>query len=167
MSDITVIYGSTTGSTESAAHKIAEKLGAACINITQASANDFQSPVLILGTSTWGCGDLQDDWQAGLPLLEQVDWKNKQAALFGQGDQYGFGDTYLDGMGTLCQTILAHGARLIGKTSAKEFAHSASLAQQDDQFCGLALDDTNESELTNARIDAWVAQLKTELGSKH
>lgn len=163
MSDIKVIYGSSTGSTESAARQIAEGLGASCVNVAQASADDFQSAVLILGSSTWGCGDLQDDWETNKPLLEQADLKGRIVALFGQGDQYGFGDTYLDGMGQLYKIAAGRGARFIGKTSATGYAHSGSQAQEGDQFCGLALDDTNESELTKARIEAWIVQLKDEL----
>ena len=31
-------------------------------------------------------------------------------------------------------------------------------------FCGLALDDNNESEKTSSRIGAWVEKLKAHLG---
>ena len=66
---ITVIYGSSTGNTEHAAQLIAGKLGGRAVNIRNASAADFQADLLILGTSTWGCGELQDDWMHGVALL--------------------------------------------------------------------------------------------------
>ena len=58
-----VFYGSTTGTTESVANLIAEKLG-----IAQADVHDVSKmsadvagayEALILGTSTWGDGELQ------------------------------------------------------------------------------------------------------------
>ena len=61
MADIKVIFGSSTGSTESAAHKIAAALNADCVNVANATADDFKASTLILGTSTWGVGELQDD----------------------------------------------------------------------------------------------------------
>ena len=40
----------------------------------------------------------------------------------------------------------------------------ASVAAEDGMFCGLALDDNNESEKTSSRIGAWVEKLKANLG---
>ena len=73
---ITVIYGSSTGNTEHAAQAIAGKLGGRAVNIRNASAADFQADLLILGTSTWGCGELQDDWIAG----KVVHWRHQNTA---------------------------------------------------------------------------------------
>ena len=58
-----VIYGSSTGTCEAIAEKIAQKLGCEVINVQDLTAevvNNNQN--LILGTSTWGAGELQDDW---------------------------------------------------------------------------------------------------------
>ena len=65
MNKIGVFYGSTTGTTEDVAHRIAEKL-----NVPQGDIHDVSAltdalakeyGVLVLGTSTWGVGELQDD----------------------------------------------------------------------------------------------------------
>ena len=63
MSNVIVVYGSTTGTTEDVAGRIASKIGATAIPVSDfngdvIAAND----VLVLGSSTWGCGELQDDW---------------------------------------------------------------------------------------------------------
>ncbi|UKI31169.1 MAG: flavodoxin domain-containing protein [Lentisphaeria bacterium] len=100
---ITVIYGSSTGNTEHAAQLIAGKLGGRAVNIRNASAADFQADLLILGTSTWGCGELQDDWMNGVALLNSADLSGRKVALFGLGDAVGFGDTYLNAMGELAE----------------------------------------------------------------
>lgn len=162
MSDITVIYGSSTGSTEAAAQKIAEALGANCVNIARATAEDFNSPLLILGTPTWGDGELQDDWQSRLSLLQSADLSNTTVALFGLGDQFGFSDTYLDGMGLLYAEVSNKAMKIIGKTSSADYSHSHSKAEQDGEFCGLALDDVNEPEKTELRIGSWIEQIRLE-----
>ena len=163
MADIKVIFGSSTGSTESAAHKIAAALNADCVNVANATADDFKASTLILGTSTWGFGELQDDWQSGIDRLQAADLSKTTVALFGFGDQESFSDTYLDAMGILYEAIASKAAKIVGKTSVEGYNHSASRAVVDGAFCGLALDDVNEADKTEARIDAWVKQILNEM----
>jgi len=163
MANVKVIFGSTTGVTESAAAEIAAAFGVQAINVAGATAEDFQADLLILGSSTWGLGELQDDWAAKIGLLEHAELKGKLVAVFGMGDQSGFSDTYCDAMGILARTAKAQGATLIGRTPSEGYGHSSSAAEEDGMFCGLALDDNNESEKTSSRICAWVETLKQHL----
>ena len=59
-------YGSSTGTCESIAQTIAEKLGVASVDVIDASKITTEKvesyDILLLGTSTWGDGELQDDW---------------------------------------------------------------------------------------------------------
>ena len=58
-----VIYGSSTGTCEAIAEKIALKLGCKALNVQDLTADIVSvNQNLILGTSTWGAGELQDDW---------------------------------------------------------------------------------------------------------
>ncbi|MBO6216031.1 MAG: flavodoxin domain-containing protein, partial [Prevotella sp.] len=58
-----VVYGSSTGTCESIANSIASKLGVEAINVADLTyAAISENDNLILGTSTWGAGELQDDW---------------------------------------------------------------------------------------------------------
>lgn len=77
MNKIGVFYGSTTGTTEDVARRIAEKL-----NVPQGDIHDVsvltdalvkEYDVLVLGTSTWGAGELQDDWYDGVKVLKKAD----------------------------------------------------------------------------------------------
>ena len=163
MGKVNVIYGSTTGNTESAAKQIAVALGAKLISVTDLAAADFQADLLILGCSTWGLGELQDDWAARFSLLENADLTGKKVAVFGTGDQSGFSDTYCDALGILAEKAVKCGATLVGKTSSDGYAHTGSRAENDGHFCGLALDDNNEPDKTGARIAAWVEQLKSSI----
>ena len=159
---ITVIYGSSTGNTEHAAQAIAGKLGGRAVNIRNASAADFQADLLILGTSTWGCGELQDDWMNGVALLETADLSGKLVAFFGLGDAVGFGDTYLNGMGELAEKAVARGAKIVGRWPSEGYMHSLSTAEEGGFFAGLALDDDNAPGETADRIDRWCEQLRRE-----
>lgn len=162
MSTIKIIYGSTTGNTEKAAELITDKIGGECINIINAGNDDFNADLVILGVSTWGIGELQDDWEDGMSKLTTENLKGKKVALFGLGDQSGFGDTFIDGVGTLYEKALECGAEIIGTWSTDDYDYGSSTAELGDTFAGLALDDDNEPDKTEERISQWVEQLKKE-----
>ena len=164
MSEIKVIYGSTSGNTEVAAQKIAEKLGGVCINIADAKPDDFSGKLLIFGTSTWGLGELQDDWESGIGKLTKETLTGKKVALFGLGDQAGFGETFIDGVGSLFNKILECEGEVVGKWSTDGYDFSGSTADLGGVFAGLALDNDNEPEQTDSRIEQWVTLLKKETG---
>ena len=98
-----IFYGSTTGTTESVARLIAEKLGVSPENVHDVSKLDValveSYEALILGTSTWGDGELQDDWYDGIKVLKNANLSGKTIALFGCGDSESYSDTFCDGMG--------------------------------------------------------------------
>lgn len=160
MKTVNVIYGSTMGNTERAAQRIAEVLGGKAVAISAATPADFEADLLVLGTSTWGLGDLQDDWAAGLDKLKAAPLSGKAVALFGQGDQVSYSTTYLDGMGELYDIVQAGGARVIGTWPTDGYRHDESKAVRDGAFVGLALDDDNDSGLTDERIAKWCAALQ-------
>ena len=164
MSKIGIFFGSTTGVTEEIANKISNNLeGAEVYNISgnEDKLNDFD--VLILGTSTWGFGDLQDDWQGTLDELANLDLSGKKVAYFGTGDQSTFADTFIDGIGIINDEIEKTGALVIGQTSIDGYEFSGSKAVVDGEFLGLAIDEVNQSELTDDRVEKWISELKKVL----
>ena len=117
-----------------------------------------------MGTSTWGFGDLQDDWQTALDGLADLDLNGKKVAYFGTGDQETFPDTFIDGIGIIHEEIEKTGATVIGYTSTDGYSFSGSRALVDDsQFLGLAIDEVNQSDLTDERVEAWTTELKKAL----
>ena len=76
-----IFYGSTTGTTESVARLIAEKLGVSPEDVHDVSKLDAalveSYEALILGTSTWGDGELQDDWYDGIKVLKNANLSGK------------------------------------------------------------------------------------------
>ena len=117
----------------------------------------------IHGTSTWGAGELQDDWYDGLRVLQGANLTDKTIALFGCGDCESYGDTFVGGIGELYNGIKESGARFVGAVSTDGYNFDDSEAVVDGQFVGLPLDDVNEDDKTDARIDAWVAEISPNL----
>lgn len=162
-----IFYGSTTGTTESVARLIADKLGIAPADVHEVTQLDTalaeSYEALILGTSTWGDGELQDDWYDGLKVLQGAHLSGKIVALFGCGDSESYSDTFCDAMGLLYEGLKDSGCTFVGAVDDSDYTYSASVAANDGKFVGLALDDVNESDRTDDRVSAWAAQLQAEL----
>ena len=159
-----VVYGSSTGTCESIANKIGEKLGAEVVdvaNINDAMINDADN--LILGTSTWGAGEVQDDWYDGLNKLKALNLTGKTVALFGCGDSESYSDTFCGGMDEIYNALKDKGVKFVGEVSTDGYTFDDSAAVVDGKFVGLALDDVNEDDKTDSRIDAWIDSIKADL----
>ena len=118
---------------------------------------DYRS--LILGISTWGLGELQDDWIAVLPVLEDLDLKGKKVALFGLGDQESYPDTFADALGMLYDILNPKECVFTGEWSTEGYHFEASKALRGDDFVGLVLDVENQDDLTELRMDKWLIKL--------
>lgn len=162
-----IFYGSTTGNTESVAEKIAEQLGLGdedVYNVAQAKVDDVEPyEVLLLGCSTWGVGEMQDDWNDFLYKLKDKDLKGKTVALFGCGDGESFSSSFCDALGLIYHELQRTGCRFTGQVDPAGYRFDSSQAIEDNQFVGLPLDENNESDKTDERIKAWTEQLKQEL----
>lgn len=164
MNKTIVIYGSSTGTCQSIAEKIASKLKVEAIDVQTLDAGVVDSyDNLIIGTSTWGAGELQDDWYDGLKLLKGANLSGKTIAIFGCGDCESYGDTFVSAMGELYNGLKGSGAAFIGRVPTAGYNFSDSEAVVDGEFVGLALDDVNEEDKTDERIDAWIESIKDKL----
>ncbi len=166
MKPIAIIYGSSGGNTKGVADKLVKQLGDAQVNlfdVAKIKTTDLEAHAnLILGTSTWGSGDLQDDWDSFLPKLQAQNLKDKTIALFGLGDSSSYSDTFVDGMGILYETIKDQGCNIVGFVGTEGYDYESSRAEEAGKFVGLALDQDNEYEKTDARIVSWVSAILPE-----
>lgn len=161
MSKAIVVYGSTTGTTEDIAGRIAKALGTDVINVSDLNNDVIASnDLLVLGSSTWGCGELQDDWYSGVELLKSANLSGKKVAVFGCGDSASYSDTFCDAMSIIADAAAQAGATLVGSVSTDGYTFDASASVKDGKFVGLAIDEMNESDKTDDRIAAWVASIK-------
>lgn len=158
------MFGSTTGNTENIAKIIATKLNADIFNIADKPIDKIaEYKNLVLGTSTWGLGDLQDDWDSFLPQLAKVDLTGKTVALFGLGDSSSYPDTFVDGMGLIYEAIRLNNCTFIGFTDIKDYSFTDSRALHNGSFVGLPLDEDSEGNKTKDRLEKWIDELKTAL----
>jgi flavodoxin II len=167
---IALFYGSSTCYTEMAAEKIREQLGELSVDLfsvadTPVVTAEFYA-YLIFGIPTWDYGELQEDWEEVWPDLDELDLQGKRVALFGLGDQIGYPEWFLDAMGYLHEKLKARGATMVGywPNEGYEFEDSKALTADQTHFVGLALDDENQFEQTQERIQVWCAQISAEFG---
>lgn len=168
MTIIGLFFGSDTGNTEKAAKIIREQFGSNIVTVYDIAKADREQvegyDILIFGCPTWYYGEVQSDWDDFLPTLADIDFSNKLVALFGCGDQEDYAEYFQDAMGILRDVIEPRGAIIVGNWPiiGYDFESSKALVS-DDKFVGLALDEDRQPELTNQRIEQWVAQLREEL----
>ncbi len=166
MKKIGLFYSYNTKKTAQMAKRIVEAFGSELIeeiNAEEVIEKQFTKfDNIILGVSTWFDGELPNYWDEFIPALEDLDLKNKKAAIFGAGDQKGYPENFVDGIGIMADLLERQGAEIVGFTSAKGYHFEISRALRGDQFCGLALDFENQSALNKKRVTEWCEQLKKE-----
>ncbi len=158
-----IFYASSTGNTSNIANLIGEKLDISDIyDIADVSLEKIaEYNNVILGVSTWGDGDLQDDWDDNIKELNSIDFSSKTVAMFGLGDQDGYPDTYLDALGILYEEVKKLGANVIGEWDVDDsYNFDESKAVLDNKFVGLALDEDSQDDLTNQRVEEWSSIIK-------
>jgi flavodoxin I len=166
MGKIGIFYGSTEGNTEEVAEKVQKALGDADVhNVDSASADDLaEYDILILAASTWEIGELQEDWESFIDVLDDVDFSGKKVSYIGVGDADGYPDTFVDAIGIIHEKIDGSGAEFFGAWPTDDYTFDESKGVVDGKFLGLVIDEDNESDKTDGRIAEWVKQIKGELG---
>lgn len=160
----TIIYGSMGGVTEEVSERLGKIMDAKVVNIADVKEETFSdSELFILATSTWGSGDLTDDWDLGLKKLKQFGLDGKYVAFLGLGDQYGYDYSFCDGMNLLYEQVKERDIKHIGLWPTEGYEFEESTAIKDGKFIGLAIDEDNQDKLTETRLKTWFEQLKGEM----
>ena len=166
---IGLIFGTDTGNTEEVAEKLENLIDWAEVelhNVDSIEPDEILAyDYLILGIPTWDFGGIQADWEDYWPVLEGLDFTGKTIALYGLGDQFGYGHYFLDAMGLLHDVVKAQGANIVGHFPIEgfDFEESKALTPDGQSFIGLALDEDQQIELSDERIERWLTILKDEL----
>ena len=165
---VALIYGTLLGNTENVAESIIEELkpeyDVELVDVCTVEAADLcKWDLLICGIPTWDIGQLEYGWSDVYDDLDSVDL-DLIVAMFGLGDQHSYTETYQDAMGILYRKLVERGARgNIGFTSTDGHTFEGSDALVDGRFCGLAIDEEQQPDLTESRVTNWVLQIKEEL----
>lgn len=121
--------------------------------------------ILFIGSSTWGQGDVHHSWVDPQLEIEDegFDFSGKTVALFGAGDSVKHGEHFCSALGKLHDTFKKAGANVVGFMPTDGYSYEFSLAVKDGQFCGLPIDNHNEEDKTEERIEKWIDVLKKDL----
>lgn len=160
---VAIVYGSSTLNTQFAAERVHAAYGAdtaELFNVTEVSADllDRYSG-LVFVSSTWGVGDLQDDWEDFFPQLDAVDFSGKTVALVGLGDQENYPDHFCDSIRLLYDKVMERGGRVVGETDTEGYTFKASRSVINGRFIGLVIDEDNQADQSDQRIRQWVASI--------
>lgn len=171
MGKIGLFFGSNTGKTEMVAYLIKGEFDKIDPNLVDVHNIGSSTPaqilgydLLIFGIPTWNTGQLQDDWDNFMPQLKKMDFNGKKIAIFGLGDQNGYGFNFLDAVGTLADALMERGADIYGLWSTQGYEFNESKAKLEEFFLGLGVDEDGQTEQTRPRVIQWVKDVKKEFG---
>lgn len=162
MKKIGIFYGSTTGTTAKVARKIAKALEVDekdVLNVAETAPSKLGDyDLIIMGSSTWGNGDVQSSYYDFLDGAQMLDLSDKEIALFGCGDET-MSESFCNAVGDLYNRLKPTRAKFIGFFNADGYTFEDSSARRDGTYVGLLLDEKNHPELTDLRIAEWVNSL--------
>ncbi len=119
MKKATIIFGSTTGNTETVANKIAENMAdydVAVQYVTEVPDDSSvqEADLVLYGCSTMGLGELQEDF---IPYYESrmtpALLKGKNVAVFGLGDKENYEDYFCWSADILSKKVTDCGGNLV------------------------------------------------------
>ncbi|MCW3805768.1 flavodoxin [Plebeiibacterium marinum] len=166
MKNIGLFYSFNSIKTKQQAQKIIKGLGNG--NIEEVNVEDIGNEEFmkftnyILAVPTWFDGELPNYWDEFLPSIEEESLKGKTFALYGGGDQKGYPENFVDGIGIMADFIEKRGGKVVGFTSIEGYEFESSKALRGNQFVGLALDIENQAALTDERILNWTKMIAKE-----
>jgi len=170
MKKIALIYWPKKGNVENTAAKIAALFDEGATDIFTISEAEPEKltayDLLIFGGSTIGADNWEDahttKWYSFFDSMKKQDFTGKHAAIYGLGDQILYPEHFVDGMSTIREELSGTGLTFIGSWPAEGYEHTDSKSIEGDHFIGLALDDDQQSELSDERISKWVELLKNK-----
>ncbi|MFO7862455.1 MAG: flavodoxin [Salinivirgaceae bacterium] len=166
MSKTGIFYSFNTHKTAQVAKKIKELWKGDLDEVNVEKASDEQLMAYdnyLLGVPTWWDGELPNYWDELVPAMEDMDFKGKTFAIFGNGDQKKYGDNFGDAVGIMAELISQQGGKVIGATDADDYEFEKSRAYADGKFKGLILDFENQASKNNTRIKNWVKQIAEKM----
>lgn len=166
MKKIGIYYGSTTGTTAEVAGEIARRLEVDSKDVhdtgstAPSSIGDYD--VIIIGASTWGDGDLQEDMATFLDGVQAMDLRGKEVAIFGCGDENMSG-TFCNSVGEIYHRLHDTHADFIAPFENEPYHYEHTDSDVKGMIVGLCIDNVNHPDDTPARLDAWCEKIKEEI----
>merc|ERR1712010_61772 len=168
--EVGLFYSTSTGNTEAAADWIKQKFGGEITDPTDIGEVDLSDlegySSLIMGAPTWNTGADEGRsgtaWDEVIDEIKDLDLSGKKVAVFGCGDSSSYGDYFCDAIEEVYSAMKEAGAEMVGSVATDGYDFSESKSVIDGKFCGLPLDEDNESDMTEERVAAWCSQISGE-----
>lgn len=168
MKNVLIIYWPLAGNVENVAIKIAGKYidtNIKFVPVTEVSKEDlrrFNNWIVggsTVGSHVWEEADDSNRWFEFFRLLDSTDLSNITVAFFGLGDQILYPHHFVNGLSVFQEEFEKRNCKIVGQWPTEGYSFSDSEAYQNKMFFGLALDEDNQPELTDSRLDKWLAQI--------
>ncbi len=171
MKKTALVYWPRRGSVEKNARRIADRLGHDHVHLIPLKDLDPDMlrdyPVILFGCSTVGADSWRNAWTGNQWFKffvkmhdKNTDLTGKTAAIFGLGDQILYPADFVNEIAEIRKELKSRGATVIGNWPAEGYENTDSQALEGGHFMGLALDEHNQSELSEERISRWLEMLK-------
>ena len=172
MSKTALFYSPEGGNVNGVANKLGEMIGNDKVDIIpvkeveKGDLSKYNKIILVgstVGADHWNNEIIIDEWTEFFTKIEQISFENKKVAIVGLGNSVLYPSHFADGMADLYERITKQNAVVLGFVDSKDYDFEDSEAVNDDGlFCGLAIDEDNEAELTTERLEKWILILKSD-----
>ena len=169
MPPLSIIFASATGHTEDIAERLQVLLPESQLKDLDYldSVAEFEDyDALVCCTPRWNTGSDQKrsgtSWDQRILEIPELQLKDKPVAIVGLGDSAAFSKYFCDAMEELYRAFEKSGAKMIGHTPTTDYIFDGSKSVINGQFCGLPIDEDNESEKTHQRLEDWAQQVLAE-----
>ena len=172
MSKTALFFSPVGGNVNSVANMLGEMIGNDKVDVipvkeVEAEDVDKYNQVILVGSTVgadhWTNEIIVDEWAEFFARIGEKSFKKKKVAIVGLGNSLIYPDHFADGMADLYKRITNQDAEVFGFVDSEEYDFTESESvNEDGLFCGLAIDEDNEPELTPGRLERWIASLKPD-----
>ena len=168
--NFTIVYATATGHSENIAerlHQLIPRSELKDLDYIDHTKDLAAAEALICCIPTWNTGALEKrsgtSWDQHLENIRGIDFSNTVVGIVGLGDSAAFSKYFCDAMEELYTAFVKAGATMIGQVPIDDYIFDFSKSNIDGLFCGLPIDEDNESEKTEGRLTQWVAQITSQV----
>lgn len=178
MKRIAILSWPKGGNTQLAADKIIQQFASYSddikideldfLTVTESKLRPYDAYIVggaTIGADNWLIADNTTKWAVFFDIIRFTDLSGKKAAVFAIGNQELYPENFADGMAVVKKVLEEKGAKIIGYWPTNGYDFSDSRSIEGENFIGLVIDQDTQPELTETRIEEWVAQLVTEIGN--
>ena len=172
MNKTVIFFSPTGGNVDRVANKLGDLIGKEKVDIIPVKEADEEdllkyNKIILVGSTVgadhWNNEIIVDEWTEFFTKIEEISFEKKKVAIIGLGNSVLYPEHFADGMAVLYERIIKQKGRPLGFVDAEGYDFEDSEALNDDGlFCGLAIDEDNEAELTTERLEKWISILKSD-----